>query len=72
MPRWRWRSTELPKDVEQIKANMAKVTDPKMKAGLERILAGNEHYIEDSKTFQYTYPNVCLDLAPGEWREGVP
>jgi cyclase len=66
MPRWRWRAGELPKDVEQIRANLDKVTDPKIRAGLERILAGNEHYIEDSKTFQYTYPDVCLDLAPGE------
>jgi glyoxylase-like metal-dependent hydrolase (beta-lactamase superfamily II) len=65
-PRWRWRAGELPKDVEQIKANISKVTDPKIKAGLQRIVAGNEHYIEDSKTFEYVYPNVCLDLAPGE------
>ncbi len=66
-PRWQWRVAEqLGKDVAEIRANIQKVTDPKMKADLQRILAGNELYLEDSKTFTYTYPDVCLDLKPGE------
>jgi glyoxylase-like metal-dependent hydrolase (beta-lactamase superfamily II) len=67
LPRWKWRVAEqLGKDVEVIRANIAKVTDPKMKADLQRILAGNELYLEDSKTFTYVFPDVCLDLKPGE------
>lgn len=69
LPRWHWRVQEqLGKDVEQIKANIEKVSDPKIVAGLKRIVAGNELYLADSKTFEYTYPNVCLDLKPGESR----
>lgn len=67
LPRWRWRVAEqLGQDVAVIRENITKVTDPKMKADLQRILAGNELYLQDSKTFEYTFPNVCLDLKPGE------
>ena len=66
-PRWQWRVVEqLGKDVAEIRANIEKVTDPKIKADLQRIAAGNELYLQDSKTFTYTYPDVCLDLKPGE------
>jgi cyclase len=73
LPRWRWRVQEqLGKDVAEIKANITKVSDPAIVAGLKRLVAGNELYLEDSKTFEYTYPNVCLDLKPGESRTVHP
>lgn len=73
LPRWQWRVKEqLGKDVEEMKANIEKVSDPKIKEGLKRLVIGNERYLEDSKTFEYTYPNVCLDLKPGESRTVHP
>jgi glyoxylase-like metal-dependent hydrolase (beta-lactamase superfamily II) len=74
-PRWEWRIGELPKDIADINANIAKVSDPKIKDALQHINEGNELYLNDGKTFDYAYPNVCLDLKPGEklmFRQGTP
>jgi len=74
-PRWRWRMSELPNDIAGIEANIPKVDNPEIKAALEHIVEGDELYLADSKTFHYVYPNVCLDLQPGEsllFRQGTP
>ncbi len=74
-PRWEWRMSQLPGDIADVKANIAKVSDPTIKAELEHIVEGNELYLADSKTFHYVYPNVCLDMAPGDsikFRQGTP
>lgn len=65
-PRTAARIANLPAQMVQMRANLEKITDPKLKADLEHVIEGNEIYLEDSKTLQWTYPDQCLNLAPGE------
>ena len=60
------RIGNLPAQMDQMRANLQKITDPKLKADLEHLIEGNEIYLEDSKHLQWTYPDQCLNLAPGE------
>lgn len=64
-PRSRYRLGKLPADVAAIRAALPNVTDPAIKADLERVLAGNERYLEDGKTLRWFVPDQCLDLQPG-------
>jgi cyclase len=66
VPRSRYRLGKLPRELEEMKANLAKVTDPALKASLERVIAGNELYVEDSRHLEWVFPDLCLDLAPGQ------
>jgi glyoxylase-like metal-dependent hydrolase (beta-lactamase superfamily II) len=65
-PRSRYRLGKLGRELDEVKANLPKVTDPKDRADLERVIAGNERYLEDAKTLQWVAPDVCLDLQPGQ------
>ena len=60
------RVGNLPAQMVTMKENLAKITDPKVKADLEHVIEGNEIYLEDSKHLQWTYPDQCLNLKPGE------
>ena len=66
MPRQQMRLANLPGQLEQIRKAEASVTDPKVKADLQRIIAGNELYLADYKTHKWVLPNHCLPLEPGE------
>lgn len=65
-PRTTARVGNLPGQMVTMKANLEKITDPKIKGDLEHVIQGNELYLEDSKHLQWTYPDQCLNLAPGE------
>jgi len=66
LPRSRYRLGKLPEEVEEMKANLNRISDAKIKADLAHLIAGNEVYLQDSKHLEWVYPDVCLDLAPGE------
>src|SRR5207245_9309515 len=66
VPRSRYRLGKLPQELQEMKANLGKVTDPALKTALERVIAGNELYVEDARHLEWVYPDVCLDLAAGE------
>src|SRR5207244_1839171 len=65
VPRSRYRLGKLGGELEQMRAALPGIADPKVKADLERVIAGNERYLEDAKTLQWVFPDTCLDLAVG-------
>lgn len=66
IPRSQFRLKNLPAQMVTMRDNLAKVSDPKLKADLERVIAGNDLYLEDAKTLQWALPNECLNLEPGQ------
>lgn len=66
VPRSRYRLGKLAREVDEIKKNRAGVTDPKIGVALDRIIAGNELYLEDGKSLEWVLPSTCLDMKPGD------
>jgi len=66
VPRSEYRIANLPGQMVTMRQNLDKISDPKLKADLERIIVGNQIYLEDSKHLHWAFPDVCLDLSPGQ------
>ncbi len=66
IPRSTYRLEKLGREVDEIRANRKTVTDAQTGEALDRIIAGNERYLEDSKTLKWVLQDTCLDLKPGE------
>jgi len=66
IPRSTYRLEKLGRELEEIRKNRAGVQDAATGAALDRIIAGNERYLADRATLEWTLPTTCLDLKPGE------
>jgi cyclase len=63
IPRVKHEITTMPKEIEGLKAELAKATDPKRKAELEENLNQAEEYSRELKMMQITLPTMTFDRS---------
>jgi glyoxylase-like metal-dependent hydrolase (beta-lactamase superfamily II) len=55
--------TTMPKEIDKLKADVAKATDPAQKATLQENLRQAEEYFDELKTMQVTLPTLTFDRS---------
>ena len=63
IPRVKHEITTMPKEIEGLKAELAKATDAKQKTELQSNLAQAEDYLTELKTMQFTLPTMTFDRS---------
>jgi cyclase len=63
IPRVKHEIAIMPQEIESLKADLAKATDPKQKAELQSNLAQAESYLAELKSMQFTLPNMTFDRS---------
>jgi cyclase len=61
IPRIRHQIATLPQDIEKLRADMEKATDPKQKEELRSNLAQTEDYLAELKSMQVVLPTLTFD-----------
>lgn len=63
IPRLKREVLEVPKEIEQLKADLAKATDAKQKGEIQENLRQAEAYLAELKTMQATLPTLTFDRS---------
>jgi len=63
VPRVKHEITTMPKEIDKLKADVAKATDPAQKATLQENLRQAEEYFDELKTMQVTLPTLTFDRS---------
>jgi len=63
IPRVKHAITTMPKEIENLKAQLAKATDDKQKAEIQSNLAQAADYLSELKTMQFTLPSMTFDRS---------
>jgi cyclase len=63
IPRVKHEITTMPKQIEELKAQLAKATDAKQKAEIQSNIAQAEDYLSELKTMQFTLPTMTFDRS---------
>ncbi|HSS98495.1 MAG TPA: MBL fold metallo-hydrolase [Terriglobales bacterium] len=63
IPRVKHEIATMPKEIEDLKAQLAKATDEKQKAEIRSNLAQAEDYLSELKTMQFTLPTMTFDRS---------
>jgi len=63
IPRVKHEITTMPKQIEDLKAQLAKATDAKQKAEIQSNIAQAEDYLSELKTMQFTLPTMTFDRS---------
>jgi glyoxylase-like metal-dependent hydrolase (beta-lactamase superfamily II) len=63
IPRVMRQILEVPKEIEQLKADLAKAADPAEKARLQENLRQAEAYLKELKAMQHTLPSLTFDRS---------
>lgn len=65
-PRMVARLPGMARELEEMRANRARMQDASKAAALDYRIAGTERYLAEAKNFEWALPTECLDLKPGE------
>jgi len=63
IPRVKRQILDVPKEIEDLKANLAKATDPAQKAKIQESLRQAEEYLGELKQMQVTLPTITFDRS---------
>jgi glyoxylase-like metal-dependent hydrolase (beta-lactamase superfamily II) len=63
IPRVKHEIQEVPKEIERLKADLAKAADPKQKAEIQDNIRQAEQYLAELKTMQMTLPTLTFDRS---------
>src|SRR5437016_6217874 len=63
IPRVKHEIMTMPKEIEDLKAQLAKATDDKQKTEIQSNLAQAEDYLSELKTMQFTLPTMTFDRS---------
>lgn len=63
IPRVKHEILEVPKEIEKLKADLAKATDAKQKAEIQESLRQAEAYLEELKAMRVTLPSITFDRS---------
>jgi len=63
IPRVKYEIATMPQEIEKLKSDLAKVTDPKLKETLQSNLQQTESYFAELKSMQFTLPTMTFDRS---------
>jgi glyoxylase-like metal-dependent hydrolase (beta-lactamase superfamily II) len=63
IPRVKHMIVAVPKEIEQLKADLAKASDPQQKATIQENLRQAEDYLEELKAMRVTLPTITFDRS---------
>jgi cyclase len=63
IPRVKHEIITMPQDIEELKADLAKATDPKQKDEIRQNLVQAEDYLAELKSMQVTLPTITFDRS---------
>ena len=63
IPRVKYEIATMPQEIEKLKSDLAKVTDPKQKETLQSNLQQAESYFAELKSMQFTLPTMTFDRS---------
>jgi cyclase len=63
IPRVKHEIATIPAEIETLKANLAKATDPKQKEQIQSNLKQDEDYLSELKSMQFTLPTMTFDRS---------
>jgi glyoxylase-like metal-dependent hydrolase (beta-lactamase superfamily II) len=63
IPRVKYEIATMPQEIEKLKSDLAKATDPKQKETLQSNLQQTESYFAELKSMQFTLPTMTFDRS---------